>query len=86
MERKINFYKIAVGLLIAMHIAGIVGLQHPFTRPLFQQLIAFNLLVTAALVFYFHTDYNPAFLVFCVITFLFGYFIEVIGVKQSITW
>jgi putative membrane protein len=84
MERKINFYKIALGLLIAMHMAGIIGLQHPLARPLFQQLIAFNLLVTAAIVFYFHTDYNRAFLLFCAITFLFGYFIEVIGVKTGI--
>lgn len=84
MERKIDFYKIALGLLLAMHLAGIFGLQHPLTRPLFQQLIAFNLLVTAGLVFYFHMSYNWPFILFSVVTFLFGYFIEVIGVKTGL--
>ncbi|QHT67466.1 carotenoid biosynthesis protein [Rhodocytophaga rosea] len=83
MERKTYFYKIALALLIAMHIAGIIGLQHPLSRPLFQQLIAFNLLVTAAIVFYFHTDFNRNFIVFSIITFLAGFFIEVIGVATG---
>jgi uncharacterized membrane protein len=83
MERKNSYYKIALGLLIAMHIAGIIGLQHPLSRPLFQQLIAFNLLATAAIVFYFHTDYNRNFILFGLITFLTGFFIEVIGVATG---
>lgn len=67
-----------------MHVAGIIGLQHPLSRPVFQQLIAFNLMVTAALVFYFHTEYNRPFFIFCAIAFLFGYFIEVIGVATGL--
>lgn len=66
-----------------MHIAGIIGLQLPISRPLFQQLIAFNLLVTAAIVFYFHTDFNRNFILFSIITFLAGFFIEVLGVATG---
>ena len=83
MERKTHFYKIALALLVAMHIAGMIGLQHPVSSPLFQQLIAFNLLVTAAIVFYFHSDFNRHFILFSIITFLTGFFIEVIGVATG---
>jgi putative membrane protein len=84
MERKTYLYKIALALLVAMHLAGIIGLQHPVSRPLFQQLIAFNLLVTAAIVFYFHTDFNRSFILFSIITFLTGFFIEVVGVATGL--
>jgi putative membrane protein len=67
-----------------MHIAGIIGLQHPVSKPLFQQLIAFNLLVTAAIVFYFHADFNRNFILFSIITLLTGFFIEVIGVATGV--
>ncbi|MDO1445638.1 carotenoid biosynthesis protein [Rhodocytophaga aerolata] len=83
MERKSSAYKIALALLIAMHLAGLMGLQHPVSRPFFEQLIAFNLVVTAAIVFYFHNDFNPSFILFAVITFLAGYFVEVAGVHTG---
>jgi putative membrane protein len=62
MERKSSYYKVALALVTAMHIAGLIGLHHPLSRPLFEQLIAFNLIVTAAIIFYFHSDFNSGFM------------------------
>jgi putative membrane protein len=83
MERKDSHYKVALALVIAMHIAGLIGLQHPLSRPFFEQLIAFNLVVTAAIVFYFHSNFSYQFIVFTVVTFLAGYFVEVAGVHTG---
>jgi putative membrane protein len=83
MERKSSYYKVALALVIAMHIAGLIGLQHPASRPLFEQLIAFNLVVTAAIVFYFHADFSYTFILFAILTFLAGYFVEVAGVHTG---
>jgi putative membrane protein len=84
MERKSSVYKIALALLMAMHIAGFIGLQHPVSRPIFEQLIAFNLVVTAAIVFYFHTDFSYRFIAFALVSFLAGYFVEVAGVHTGL--
>jgi bisanhydrobacterioruberin hydratase len=84
MERKTSAYKIALALLIAMHLAGLIGLQHPVSRPVFEKLIAFNLVVTAAIVFYFHPDFSYRFIVFAIVTFLAGYFVEVAGVHTGV--
>jgi putative membrane protein len=84
MERKIDFYKIALFLLIAMHIAGLIGLLHPVSRAIFEQLIAFNLLVTSGIVFFFHKEFNTSFFLFCTITLLAGYFVEVVGVQSGV--
>jgi putative membrane protein len=84
MERKDSHYKVALALVIAMHIAGLIGLQHPLSRPFFEQLIAFNLMVTAAIVFYFHSGFSYPFIVVAVVTFLAGYFVEVAGVHTGV--
>lgn len=84
MERKSNHYKIALALLVAMHIAGLIGLQHPVSRPFFESLTAFNLVITAAIVFYFHTYFTNKFIAFALFTFLAGYFVEVAGVHTGI--
>jgi putative membrane protein len=84
MERKSGSYKIALYLVVAMHLAGLVGLQHPLSRPFFEQLIAFNLVATAAIVFYFHTDFTYPFILFALLTLLAGYFVEVAGVHTGI--
>lgn len=83
MERKSSYYKIALALLMAMHVAGLIGLQHPVSRPIFEQLIAFNLVVTAAILFIFHTDFSYPFIAFALLTFLGGYFVEVAGVHTG---
>lgn len=71
-------------LLLAMHIAGVIGLALPASRALFQWLTPFNLLATAAIIFHFEDKKNSAYLFFIFITFLLGYFIEVAGVHTGV--
>jgi putative membrane protein len=74
----------ARGLLLAMHVAGIIGLLHPFTHDLFLALVPFNLLVTAGLLFMFHRGFGRPFLVFCLLTYAAGFFVEVAGVHTGL--
>lgn len=70
-------------LLTTAYLAGIVGLQLSFTSSLFQALTPFNLLLSAAILFYFHKDWNRSFLLFSLLCFLAGYFVEVAGVATG---
>jgi putative membrane protein len=83
MKTSFSPYAIALFLLISMHIAGVIGLNNTYTQTLFEQLVAFNLITTAIIVFYFHTDFQLPFLLFCIITALTGYIVEVIGVHTG---
>lgn len=79
-----NDYKIALYLLISMHIAGFIGLQWIVTRPYFEALVAFNLIAGLGILLYFHTDWNKSFLIYFVLAYLIGFFIEYAGVKTKI--
>lgn len=67
-----------------MHIAGIVGLSIDSTRDLFQSLTPINLFLTAVIVFHFEEIKSPRYFIFLVSTILFGFFVEVLGVKTGI--
>jgi putative membrane protein len=73
----------ACWLLVSMYVAGIIGLQHPLTHPLFLLLVPFNLVVTAGLLFMFHGDYSRPFLLFCLLTYAAGFGVEVVGVHTG---
>lgn len=70
-------------LLTAMYVAGMIGLNIPLTAQLFQWLTPFNLLASLGILLYFHQQRNRPFIIFCVIAFLTGYFIELAGVKTG---
>lgn len=72
-----------LALLTAMYIVGVIGLNISQTTHLFQWLTPFNLLASLAILLYFHQQWNCSFIIFCVITFLTGFFIEVAGVKTG---
>lgn len=74
----------AFRLLLAMHIAGAIGLAIPSTRSLFQLLTPFNLLATAAIIFHFEEKKTPNYILLIVITFLAGYLVEVAGVATGV--
>ncbi len=76
--------KNAYYLLLAMHIAGAIGLFIPETRSLFQYLTPFNLLATAAILLHFEKEKNRNYFLFIGLTFLIGFFIEVAGVKTGV--
>jgi putative membrane protein len=67
-----------------MYIAGIIGLNINATAELFKFLTPFNLVASLGILLYFHNDWNRNFIIFTIITFLVGYFIEVLGVKTGL--
>ncbi len=74
----------AAALLIAMHVAGLVGLTWPISQPYFLKLVPFHLLFTTAIVIAFHTTINTLFIRFAVCTFVAGFLAEVLGVKTGL--
>lgn len=79
-----QYFRVAVALLAAMHLAGFMGLQLPASRPYFLMLVPFNLVLSAGLLSVFHSHWNYPFLFFCVFTFLAGYAVEVVGVRSGL--
>jgi putative membrane protein len=74
----------AFRLLLAMHVAGAIGLAIPASRDFFQLLTPFNLLATAAIVFHFEEQKTGPYLLFIIITFTVGYLVEVAGVHTGL--
>lgn len=70
-------------LLIIVHIAGVIGLNTSY-RNLFLALTPANLLLSSVLLLLNHKEFNKSFLLFILISFLSGFFIEVIGVNTGL--
>ncbi len=79
------FYIHALNLIL-IYIVGVCGilftcdLQHS----IFLKLSSLSLIITTVVVLLFHTSWNRNFILSAAIIFLFGFFIEVIGVKTGI--
>lgn len=73
-----------LALLIATYLAGMIGLSIPLTEPYFRALTPFSLLLSTAIVFSYHRPFSLQFLFFCLIVYLFGFFIEVAGVHSGL--
>lgn len=71
-------------LLASMYLAGSIGLNLPLTNELFKFLTPFNLVSSVGILLYFHQDWNKSAIVFCVITFLVGFLVEVVGVNTGL--
>ncbi|MEK6478905.1 carotenoid biosynthesis protein [Catalinimonas sp. 4WD22] len=76
--------KIALYALVTIHFFGILGIAFPPTKPFFVSATPFSLIATSFILFYFHKDWNVSFFFFAIITFLIGYFVEVVGVKTEL--
>jgi len=67
-------------ILPLMYLAGLIGLNVPVSASLFQILTPFNLVASLVLLLLFHTDFRPAFWVYCALAFSVGFGVEVAGV------
>lgn len=76
--------KNAFRLLIAMHLAGAIGLSIPVTQDLFKLLVPFNLLLTTAILLHFERGKSAKYGVFILLTFVIGFLAEVLGVKTGL--
>jgi len=79
-QNNINFFG---GLILVMHFTGLVGLWFELTRTIFEMATPFNLITSIVLLFFAQRNYSFSFWIFVSITFLVGFFIEVIGVKTE---
>ncbi len=70
-------------ILPLMYLAGLIGLNVPFSAPLFQILTPFNLVASLVMLLLFHTDFRPSFWVYCAIAFTVGFLVEVAGVHTG---
>jgi uncharacterized membrane protein len=69
--------------LAVIYAVGAAGLIFPPTRQFFQKLVPLNILLSVALLFYFHQVWNRTTVVALAVVFTFGFFIEVIGVTTG---
>ncbi|WKN42883.1 carotenoid biosynthesis protein [Tunicatimonas pelagia] len=83
---SVKSQQFAAGFLLVAHLAGIIGLAWPVTRPYFQLVTPINLVVSATLLLLFHQQWNRAFVFFLMFTFLLGVGIEVIGVHSEVVF
>ena len=79
-QDNINFFG---GLILVMHLAGLFGLWFELTHKIFELATPLHLITSIILLFLSQRNYSPSFWIFVSITFLVGFFIEVIGVKTE---
>lgn len=69
-------------LLSIIYVVGIIGLNSPL-QDTFRLLTPLNLVVTALILFYYHSDWSRSFIYFCMLVYTGGYFIELIGTSTG---
>lgn len=74
----------AQGILLLFHVTGLLGLAFSQDPRFFLQFVPLNLLLTLGLLLAFQPRRTPAFWVFCVVTMLVGFFVEVVGVRTGL--
>ncbi len=79
-------HKAVLILLSLAYLSGVIGLQLPPFRDLFLQLTPLNLLVSVAVLLWFHTDWRPAFVLYLLLAVGVGYGVEVLGVKTGLVF
>lgn len=82
-EQKDKRLFLSTLILVIVHVSGIIGIQTEY-KDLFLMCTPFNLLLSIGLLFWNHGEFQKSFFIFSAVTFLSGYFIEVIGIKSGI--
>lgn len=72
-----------VSLLVALYTADLVGLLTPY-QPYFLSLTPLTLLLTALLRLAYHTPRCKSLVLYCLLTWLIGFGVEVIGVRTGL--
>lgn len=82
MLKQFSKYQIATAIAVFFHLIGLTGILI-LDRDFFVQSTASNLLLSAALLVYTHTDRNKYFYFFAVVVVLVGFGAEVVGVNTG---
>ncbi|WP_209331400.1 carotenoid biosynthesis protein [Lunatimonas salinarum] len=78
---KTLVFKLWIGIF---HLVGLLGLYFDISRPYFQALTPFHLLMCAGILLYFHTDWQKPFWGFLLAAFGIGMLAEIIGVQTGL--
>ncbi len=81
--QKIRSSNAAILILTIVYIVGIVGFLLKI-HPDFSRLTPLNLMVSLAFALAFHPNWSLKFIIWCLITLLIGFFIEVYGVSTGL--
>ena len=73
-----------MGILLILHVVGLVGLSSSAWSGLFGQLSPVTLLLTCGLALLFHRQWDLRFALFAVLSVLLGFGVEVAGVKSGL--
>lgn len=82
-EQKDKRLFVSTLVLVILHVAGFIGIRSSY-RDIFLQLSPINLLLSTVLLLLNHKEFNKPFYLFCGITFLSGFFIELLGIKTGL--
>lgn len=85
---KNNWFKLAVFNIILVYLVGIAGIcfTSETDQKLFLQLTPINLILTILHLILAHKKWDLKFILTAIIILLFGFFIEVIGVKTEVVF
>ncbi len=75
---------LAISVLVIFHGVGFWGLMFSDDPTYFQNLTPLNLLLTSALLFFFHRAWSFTFLLFALVVFSIGFLSEVIGIHTGL--
>jgi len=78
--------KLFIGLIALLHIVGLIGLNLPEMRASVNMLTPVNLTLSTLIVLYFHKEWTTRLSVVFLIIAVFGFSIEVVGVKTSLVF
>jgi putative membrane protein len=78
---KMKKHHIAISVLIIIYCVGLVGTL--FFDAAIMKLTPINLLISAAILFWFHSSNNTFFIIYCFVVFISGYLIELAGVQTG---
>lgn len=76
--------KIRIGILVILHVVGIIGFSIPAYAPLFQMITPFHLIIISFVLLYDRVVLSRKFALFFGLAFTIGFWAEVIGVKTGL--
>jgi putative membrane protein len=72
---------IGIAILVILHAVGLIGTA--FFNEDLMKLTPVNLLVSIAVVLWFHKNYNKPFLLYLAVVYVFGYLVELAGINTG---
>lgn len=79
---ELSINRKAISIIVIFHMVGLIGLSIPFTRPIFQSIVPYHLLLMLVVLVLNHNRVDNPFILFLVIIFISGFTVEWIGIHK----